>query len=642
MTITQIDILRPASAINNYRNQIKHTIDAYSVPHIVVGEALQNALDAIAIATMDHGLKAGRITVHIDFDNDCVTISDNGVGFPNNADLLILGGSGKQKSSKTVAGMVGVGIKVVLYCAENFSIKSRAGNDCWQVGIAGANGFQNTDLSLNISIPFQVDPAPLGASGTVVSYKFPKTNDGKPGMLARFMEAVRSRLVDPEIGAEHGFPGIVDAASLSNAPVYLLGAFLQRYSYVGDTLQPIGGRPGLSATTISIKLTSKSHGETLGEFWKERWGTSDEMSIDIKPQYLSVEQTTFLTKVKRPGIFTDQVGHGGNGLARTASGFNVTNYLNADDYKKLLSNSKGEFPPEGEMNRFEKRLFPHINCIKLTIGRIPQFSQYVPSGARRVLSANGVITEHDLEIVSGRNQQYVRCVDLVIDLDAELNYGKTQITNGPLVGLVREYVNEAYRRTIQNAAAAFVGKIVSDSDDAPQDHFWARPDLGLLALTELKKQPCDENDVIALFVALLVGKHLAGYVVYGFSQSDRYDSRMVIKRDCDAADLLTNHVEKDLRIVEFKLLTASIVRDIESDAKDIGDMHLVVAWDAGAIQGSRFALETIQHSQAFKSSPKKVFPGATHFLLDNKSGRELQVLLLKNYILTLGGAAVTK
>ena len=630
MKMESIDLLRPETAMNNYRNQIKHTIDAYSVPHIVVGEALQNALDAVAIATTQKKILKGEISIEINFDSNTVIVKDNGIGFPNESGLLILGGTEKPKSSKTVAGMVGVGIKVVLYCTEFFSIKAKTDTECWTVEISGANRFKDDQsLQLNIPVPFSIDTSPLEKTGTNITYKFP---GGENGMMNLFMEAVRNRIVETEVDADSGFPSIVKKSADSNQVVYLLASFLQRFSYVGDTLEPIGGRIGLNNTTIKVSLTSKNHGKDLGEFWSKRWGNEDTVEIEIKPQYLGVEQTIKLTKVQRPTIFKDNIGHGGTGLSRTSSGFNVTNYTTPQEYKNLLSNSRGEFPSKDILDRFERRLFPKINCIKLTIGRIPQLSQYLPNGSRRVLSANGVVTEHDLEITSGRNQQYVRCVDLVIDLDAELNYGKTQLTNGPLVGLVREFVNESYKRTIQYAAANFVGKIVEQTDDEPGDVFWARSDMSPRILDELCKQPRDENDVIALFVALVTSKKLYGYVIYGFSQSDKYDSRMVVLRECDRSDLLKNHTENDLRTVEFKLAVSSIIRDFNSENKDIKDIHLLVAWEKGELKDTRFSLEVIEYSTAFQYSPKKVFSGATHYLNDNRSGKQLQVLLLKDYI----------
>ena len=140
---------------------------------------------------------------------------------------------------------------------------------------------------------------------------------------------------------------------------------------------------------------------------------------------------------------------------------------------------------------------------------------------------------------------------------------------------------------------------------------------------------------------MVASKILTGYAIYGFSQSDRYDSRMVIQRDCDPADLLVKHLEKDLRTVEFKVFVASIIRDIESDDKDIGDMHLLVAWDQGSLHGTRFSLESIEHSDVYKASPKKVFAGATHYLNDNKSGKQLQVLLLRDYLNKVPGPLST-
>ena len=73
---------------------------------------------------------------------------------------------------------------------------------------------------------------------------------------------------------------------------------------------------------------------------------------------------------------------------------------------------------------YEKHLFPRLNGIVLTIGRIPDFETYLPGGSARLISANGVITGHDINPTSGRNQEYVRCLDLVIDVNAELNYQK--------------------------------------------------------------------------------------------------------------------------------------------------------------------------------------------------------------------------
>ena len=635
--MSTIDILHPREAIENYKNQIRHTLDAYSMPHIVIGEALQNALDAIAQRKTSGGAGAktppGQIDIHLNFDQSVVTVSDNGLGFPNSPSLFILGGSGKLVSSKTVSGMVGVGIKVVLYCSQRFSVQANTGKDMWKVEVYNAYKFQSdSNLKLEIPDPFSKDATPLKDVGTRVTYEFPHAGDLSKWPLRLFMDAVRSRIIDPELGPDAGFTKIASAAGLDSPAVHLLKYYLARFSYAGDTLAPVGGRPGLSDTTIALHLTASKPNQQLGEFWGSRWGSKQQASTTFRPGYLDVTDTVGLTKVKTPGIFRQALGNGGESLERTASGFNVQTYLDLDGYRKLLLNARGDLPKKADMDRFEQRLFPKINCIRLTIGRIPQLNSYLPHGARRVLSANGVVTEHDLEITSGRNQQYVRCVDLLIDLDANLNYGKTQITNMPLVGLVRDYVNEAYRRTLQSAAANFVGLIVESDDDEQQDVFWQRPDLLGLPGVPIKKEPRDENDVIALFAALVGAGNLSDYLIYGLSQMDQYDSRMIMRRESDRPDLLTAPTEQDLRVVEFKLEVAGVVRDFESGAKDPQDLHLLIAWTLGSLKTSRFSVEGIEHSKAYSASPKKVFPGVKHFIHDNKTGKELQVLLLKDFI----------
>src|SRR4030067_2937424 len=99
---------------------------------------------------------------------------------------------------------------------------------------------------------------------------------------------------------------------------------------------------------------------------------------------------------------------------------------------------------------------------------------------------------------------------------------------------------------------------------------------------------------------------------------DKYDSRMIIKRDCDRLDILDKPSEGDLRIVEFKLEVAGAIKDFENETKDPADIHLLIAWGQGSFNSSRFSIEEIEHANSFKASPKKVFSGVKHFVHDNK------------------------
>lgn len=108
---------------------------------------------------------------------------------------------------------------------------------------------------------------------------------------------------------------------------------------------------------------------------------------------------------------------------------------------------------------------------------------------------------------------------------------------------------------------------------------------------------------------------------------------MIIKKPSDRDDLLQSPQERDLKVVEFKVKAAFIASDFEREQKDPEEVALVVAWEEGTITGSaRFAFEEIQLSQAYEASPRKVFGGVTRFINDNRTGRQIQVLLLKDVL----------
>jgi len=80
MAVT-MDLLAPLGAEQqlreNYVHQLRRTIDAYLPTYIFIGEALQNALDAVR----EVGSGEMKISVTLDFDARRVTVRDTGIGF---------------------------------------------------------------------------------------------------------------------------------------------------------------------------------------------------------------------------------------------------------------------------------------------------------------------------------------------------------------------------------------------------------------------------------------------------------------------------------------------------------------------------------------------------------------------------------
>ena len=129
-----LDLLNPSDLSVHYRHLLRQTISAYNSTQIVLGEALQNAIDAVVEADS----ASHEIIIDLDLDQKSVTITDTGVGFPNDPRLLFLGGGTKRHGNPRLFGFVAVGIKVVLFSSKEFRIRAQPtdGGFCYQISDA--------------------------------------------------------------------------------------------------------------------------------------------------------------------------------------------------------------------------------------------------------------------------------------------------------------------------------------------------------------------------------------------------------------------------------------------------------------------------------------------------------------------------
>ena len=620
-----VNLLSPSEFLRtNYVHQLRQTIAAYSASMIALGEALQNAIDAVCEEPQP---EVGRISLKIDFDRGSVTIRDNGVGFPPDLSLLYLGGS--LKVGKKTKGKIGVGIKVAMFSSEYFSVRSNTGEGAWKVEINNAHQFETLD-SLLVPEPLPDDPNPLENKGTEVTYRFARGGNGESHLDGLVTEVINTCLPG---GTGTGFETTITSlrTGFTSPFAALLSSFLRRYSYAGDVLAVLDQQDRYPDGGIQIELTLQCcnpearFGDRVGSLF----GDEPVQTFTVESKYLLVQDTLLWVPrgQRAPRLFDDQLGRGGSSLTRT-DGFNLLTFGSPEEYKSLLVNRRGQLPPN--MDDYRRRLFPYINGIVLTIGRIPEFEKFLPGGSRRVISCNGVVTGHDIDLTRGRNQEYVRCFDLAVDVNAELNYGKTQLTNMHLVKWVRDYVNEAYVRVIQNAAGEWVGRIPVSRDEGTEV-FVGRQDLGLPEYT-MRKVPCDENDVIGLFFEMSGRGLFPKYRVFGLSQKATYDCKAAIMREADDETVLEPSDDTKLRVVEFKLLATEVMRDFERHQKFAREIDLVVAWDVGGYESRDFAVYNIDQSDAYQDSPKRVFPRVTRYIYDSREGSEVQVLVLREVV----------
>ena len=380
-----------------------------------------------------------------------------------------------------------------------------------------------------------------------------------------------------------------------------------------------------------MQVTCSNPSEEFGKRIGDLFDGQQHCSFDVLPKYLlASDSLNWVPSQERPGLYDESLGRGGTNLTRTWRGFNIQRFADREDYEKLVTGKNGEFPKavKESIGEYREKLFPLINGIYLTIGRIPLFDEFLPGGSQRVISANGVVTTHEVDLTRGRNQEYVRCFDLVVDVDAQLNYGKAQLTDNHLVNRIRRFVNDAYATTIQTAASNFVGKVIPPNDDEQFDYFLNRDDLALPRLAS-KKVPRDENDVIALFFELLGREYIKGYQSFGLSQMDSYDGRFILTRSGDETDPAIPADDRQLSAIEFKVLASSLIRDLEREAKDARELKLVIAWEEGSSNSDQYGFADIEHS---RFHPNNVYQGVTRYLQNTRSGSQIQVLLLKSVV----------
>ena len=619
-----LDLLYPHGAEEhlrrNYIHQVRQTINAYLPSNIFVGEALQNALDAIREGAVGHH----KIEVRMDFDERSVSVRDSGLGFPDKPSLLFLGGGTKQDQG--FAGMIGVGLKVILFSSEKFTLQATNADKSLCVEVDNAHRYNYEpppDISLPDASAFPVDsnPAIEIGTGTLVEYIFPQGPNGAPSIPDLYLRDIRDDCLSRQ-RRDFG-ESLNDAVRVDAYPsrlAALIASHLRRYSYVGSTVK----RTEFSRLTIEVTIRGSER--TLGDLADLADGHS-EVTFTVNPIYHTVADALEWARTPKPVIRDNPLGDGGTNLERTKRGFNVTTYSTPEAFELLLTNARGK--SSTQLEDFRNKLFPKLNSVTLTIGRIPHFDRFCPGGSQRIISANGVVTRHSIEVTSGRNQQYVRCFDVVVEVDASLNYGKTQLTDMHLVSNVRRFINEAYVCTIQNACRKYVGTI--QVEPSRPSSFWGRDRLNYQgAPLSIATEPCDENDVIALFFELAGMGIIKGFKWYGLSQSDTYDGRAIIRRESDDPDPLLRPHENDLRTIEFKLKGASIARDFDHEEKHIDIVDLVICYEVDRSPIRDFQVVNWEESALQRNEDP--FPFVRSVLHDTRTSNEVQMLALRDVL----------
>lgn len=599
------------SAEKNLRKLMQRTVEAYPLEWIVVHEALQNARDAIQKSKV----KEGKISITMDLSEQKVTVVDNGQGFPHDITLLGIGGTDKDKDDWKIQGHQGVGLKAVLLSTDRFVVESVIDGSKWVVTCEDAYRYLEQPTNLMEQPVVSVN----AANGTLVTYRFPEK------YVSEFLKLIHeySKQVHDNI-----------AANDIDKMLVALAWYFRSYSYAAD-VNRLQGFKDIKSIKIVVDIQRGEHvpPEFEGEL-RNLLGASRNLHIEFGNKHWDIRDAVGLIAKRkpRPSIVDYDIPDGGKFPTFNENIIWTKTFTSKDGYKTLLSNSGLREPPRPESY---ESLFERVLGITVCIGDLKKIRALLIENPRHFIAAQGIPSSHLIrDPTRGGELTYNRNIHFIINVDARLNYGKQNITDTRLLHDISEFYTDAYRATLKNISKSIVGTEVVDAgagsyaekDEDIDKNILARDHLPLDFLS-LKREPKDENAVIALFYELTGRGHLEDYYTYSLHGKSRYDGRMIIKHS-GMTKLPKPHTDQDLAVIEFKQRTSLLIDDFENDKKISKEIHLLIVWENDFSESTGYQVVDIEYTP----DDDRRFPKVRHCLKDKMTGWHIQMLILKDVV----------
>ena len=612
----------------NYIRNVLRTVETYDIELRVLLELVQNSIDAIR---KNHNIDRGRIVVEVDVPTGTVSVTDNGVGFPRREDLLLLGGTDKADDPAQL-GKIGVGLKAVIFSTQQFSIASVTEAYEFQFEVSGAAAA----LELATSNP----EAPLHPERTNYVARAAADSVTTTTVVAQFKTEL---LIEWLVSVYRTVFEVEELrANEANAARWLyewkhpfatqaeamLTLYLQTAPYIGDVEQllmnsklPIDINLRLSVGDNPVRLFEQA--PQLATVFSN--GPLEEVSIECKYADFETLLKGIPPRRRTSRIYTHTIPPGGGNTAESLRDSIWINRLTTpDEITALLTDARNQTHWDG-LEEFKTS----IKGIYLVLGAPELLRSFIPGGPVRVISARGIRTAHSFVTPRGaRHELFVPRIHMIIDIDADLNYGKRHLTNRWAVKWANDFFAAAYSNTLFTATS----QLSSDRRRPKEPDARTYVDADNLPIeSTMYKVPAVEQDVIALFFDLAARDTFPGYRVYGLSQIETYDGRFMTRR-AGRDDWPDPRADDRLYVLEFKYRLDALAEDIRNGQKDASDIELAIAWDCDLHDDSeRFRIVDPEVSQVGRDN--RLLPGVTGVLQDGN--QEIQFIDLKQVVTDL-------
>ncbi|MFV9505666.1 MAG: hypothetical protein AB4911_14015 [Oscillochloridaceae bacterium umkhey_bin13] len=641
------------------KNQLQKIVEIYDSDWIFIHELLQNAVDAVQF---NRNIARGRVQLEVDIDHDTVIVQDNGFGFQPKLELLVPGGSGLEKNLKSRSsskGYQGVGLKAVMYSSVYFSIESiyedkhDGFNKKWRFSGANLESYLHTDQEIEYET--LIEAANNEETQTKITVQFPQ------GSANRFFSGLQRFLSADTVKWQQLYrdqQAISAEKSQEAFAAHFIRWYFQTQSYAG-CVNRLLNIPVKNPQTdhfeevkpVDITLILKS--EALFRDVQGNLGTwlrstnCTELAIDIDNRYWDYSLVAKDNKSKSakyritPEICSIKPNSphwlkpGDTGWEAFSAGLRDS-FL---DLKLVPDDSKTDFREKyadiiallerrGSSVRAEnfKDVIEKITGIYFCIGRTAHYEQLgIQNRGERIIASNGTPTAHNLSIRSTSSTWYAETITFVVNVDANLNLGKRNLTDNRLVGRINSFFEACYPKLVA-LSKLFVERPSSSQEIELPDILIQR---GISRENVIfKRFPADEDTLIGLFSVCISRIH-PDFSVYGYFGKAVYDGKFLW-------DNRKIGSEKELQILEFKVKLSELVQEFElaTNDKDIDSVDLIVVWDR-QIDIPGWSVKGVSASREVDLARKQIPTSLISYILEDSRGHYRPLICVADLVAQL-------
>ena len=632
MTDNQLDIFGMRQSVSGEelltlrKRELRNLLTSYADEADVFSEIIQNALDAILLAH-EHGLYDEVSHARLDIvigrradDPDYLLVSDNGVGMsPAVASRFTMPGFTRDKSLGRTLGYKGVGASFFFAAANNiaFQTEDAHGNRTTAAVKGSFRWIMSTSEppptpTTSFVWPRNVRSLLPTSRGTAVYYEFHP--DLKPRNLSHI---VRLHNEDPFRELRHW------------------ASYLCAKTAVGylDNVQ-------------DVPLTIGLHLDRGDESHSTQWSLG---SFNLDDRQLGYPYPWAVLKVHHDLADIEALRKAQQGFEHKAKHQALRLHWTRDE---LLGLSKLHFTRDEEQLVTEHFKFLDVffaystDILDAIHKRTGSRAKVLRYGIR--LACDGVPQGRIIDFDLTRHQGLARQAHAVIAFEGlELDTGRKIPANELVMSVVRKITVRAmthlatYRWALKNRSRPDPSSNLdgwrSDTKERTSQSIVRRMFLALGQRSPISVDPGTENDVIALFAALLAREVLLGYEIVALSGFNRYDGLVNILTDTgeltdDVDPFSVRYFEHQRggnhRILEFKLSFDSVLEDFESGDKRPQDIDLLVCWTLPDIKVNR---GTIRYTYGDRNDFRETY-GMTHLWLDAEVSSSIPIICLKHFI----------